>query len=72
MKLRGPGEFFGIRQHGFPEFKLADVTTDLDSLNCARRTAFEMVKDDPSLNKNPRIKTELVRRFGDIFKHYAV
>ncbi len=67
LKIRGPGEFFGLRQHGFPEFKLADITQDLDILKTARQEAFQMIKDDPALAKSRKVKKELLRKFGDIF-----
>ncbi len=49
LKLRGPGEFFGTRQHGLPELKVADLTEDFDLLRMARRDAFAIVGEDPAL-----------------------
>ncbi len=51
LKLRGPGEFFGTRQHGLPEFKLADLTSELALLQQAKEDALAMLNEDPSLNK---------------------
>jgi ATP-dependent DNA helicase RecG len=63
LKLRGPGDFFGDRQHGLPKLKIADVSQDLDVLRVVRETAQEIVKDDPLLEKgeNKGLK-ELVNR----------
>ncbi|MFH0964378.1 MAG: ATP-dependent DNA helicase RecG [Planctomycetota bacterium] len=41
MKIRGPGEFFGVRQHGLPDFQLANVIEDWNLLEQAREDAFE-------------------------------
>jgi ATP-dependent DNA helicase RecG len=49
LKLRGPGEFFGTRQHGLPEFKLADVTAEMDLLQQAREDALSILAQDPRL-----------------------
>ncbi len=40
LKIRGPGEFFGIRQSGFPDFRIADIARDGGMLNAAREEAF--------------------------------
>ncbi|MFH0839280.1 MAG: ATP-dependent DNA helicase RecG [Candidatus Omnitrophota bacterium] len=70
LKLRGPGDFFGLKQHGFPEFKIANLVSDAALLHCARREAFETVRDDPAFKKNPNLKLELIKRFGDGIKPY--
>ena len=49
LKLRGPGDFFGERQHGLPEMRIADLCTDLNILNEAREAAQELLARDPSL-----------------------
>ncbi len=45
LKLRGPGEFFGTRQHGLPEFKIGDIINDYDIIKLARADAYELVKE---------------------------
>ncbi len=50
LRIRGPGEFFGTRQHGLPELKVADLAEDFELLRMARRDAFEIVDADPGLN----------------------
>lgn len=46
LKLRGPGEFFGIRQHGLPELKIADLYKDMPILKEAQAAAAELLKKD--------------------------
>lgn len=43
MELRGTGEFFGIKQHGLPELKLADIFKDIDVLKTTNTLAKELV-----------------------------
>jgi ATP-dependent DNA helicase RecG len=50
LQLRGPGDFFGTRQSGVPEFKVADILTDTQLLDRARRDAFEIIERDPKLS----------------------
>jgi len=47
LRLRGPGEMLGTRQHGLPELKVADLASDLELLQQARRDAFAIVQGDP-------------------------
>ena len=46
LKLRGPGEFFGIRQHGLPELKIADLYRDMSILKEAQEAAAALLKKD--------------------------
>ena len=52
LQLRGPGDFFGTRQSGLPEFRVANILTDTSILNEARADAFELVARDPHLHES--------------------
>ena len=51
MEIRGPGEFFGIRQSGVLNFSCTDLNRDKDILETSRNAAFEIVGKDPQLRK---------------------
>ena len=51
LKLRGPGEFFGIRQHGLPELKIADFYKDMAILKEAQEAAEMLLRQDRELEK---------------------
>lgn len=51
LKLRGPGDFFGARQHGLPHMKLADLLTDTAELSAASATAARLWEMDPYLER---------------------
>ncbi len=66
LELRGPGEFFGVRQHGLPEFKIANLYKDIDLLKIAQNEALEVLKKDPLLEseENKNIKIKVSELFG--------
>ena len=66
LQLRGPGEFFGTRQHGLPPLKLADITKEIELLELAREDAIQLLAHDPRLSAvaNRRLRDEMVNRFG--------
>ncbi len=49
LQLRGPGDFFGDRQHGLPELKIADLLNDMSALSDAQATARALHDTDPTL-----------------------
>jgi ATP-dependent DNA helicase RecG len=51
LNLRGPGEFYGTRQSGMPDFRLANIIRDVDVIQQARDAAFELVRSDPHLER---------------------
>ncbi len=65
LRIRGPGEFFGTKQHGLPELKVADLGEDFELLRLARRDAFQMVKDDPALTApdHQELRREVLRAY---------
>lgn len=54
LKLRGPGDFFGTRQHGLPEMKIANLFEDRDILRISQRAAKSLIED--GLDKYPLLK----------------
>ncbi|HHT9113341.1 MAG TPA: ATP-dependent DNA helicase RecG [Candidatus Wunengus sp. YC65] len=67
FKLRGPGEFFGTRQHGLPELKISDLIRDFPILKQARTDAFEIVSRDPHLTQEThrKIRQKVLETFKD-------
>ena len=51
LKLRGPGDFFGSRQHGLPQMKLADLAGDMRLLSEAQKSARRLLMADPTLSQ---------------------
>ena len=51
LKQRGYGDFFGKRQHGIPDFKLADIIEDAHIAKDAKMSAFKLTEEDPHLRK---------------------
>jgi len=66
LRLRGPGEILGIRQSGLPEFKIADMIRDEEVLKIARKSAFDLVSEDPDLEKQEHrlLKDEMAKKFS--------
>lgn len=67
LKLRGPGDFFGSRQHGLPEMKIADLA-NVDYLKTASKASEEIIKNDPTLQlpEHRLLKGEVKRLFSRI------
>ena len=55
LRLRGPGELFGIRQSGEFAFRIADIYTDAELLEETSKLVDELMADDPSLSKNDHL-----------------
>ena len=65
LRIRGPGEFLGTRQHGLPELRVADLVVDVLLLEQARKDAFALVQRDPGLQtEGAPVARGLVERYG--------
>jgi ATP-dependent DNA helicase RecG len=67
LELRGPGEFYGTRQSGMPDFRLANIVRDVEIIALAREAAVELVKSDPHLEapEHGALRAALRRFWGD-------
>lgn len=65
LTLRGPGDFFGTRQHGLPEMKIANLYKDVDILKEVQQTALYIYNNDPELKsvENSLLKAKIIDTF---------
>lgn len=66
LKLRGPGDFFGERQHGLPEVRIADMLEDMVLCNQSQQAVREILDDDPELTKKEN--AALSREIENLFR----
>ena len=66
LELRGTGEFFGTKQHGLPEFKIANLFEDMPVLNMVQSLAIKILQEDPKLvlKKNENLRKMVKEKFG--------
>jgi ATP-dependent DNA helicase RecG len=74
LELRGPGEFFGTRQHGLPDFRVADPIADVALLERAREAAERILELDPQLERPEHrvLRERLLRRYAESGAYLAV
>jgi len=66
LRLRGPGELLGTRQHGLPELRIGSLIADADLITQARQDAFEIIRRDPRLElpEHRPLREAMINRFG--------
>ena len=66
LRIRGPGEFLGTRQHGrLPDLRIADLARDVRHIATAREAALVTVRSDPQLRGAPDLARAVQARWGD-------
>ncbi len=70
LQMRGPGDFFGKRQHGLPDLKIADMLGDIEVLKECQVCAKEILKSDPKLDKEENKALSLA--ISDMFRDNIV
>lgn len=66
LELRGPGDFFGSRQHGLPDLKIADLTENMDIVRESRQACEDLFREDAELKKeeNRGVRQGIARLFA--------
>jgi ATP-dependent DNA helicase RecG len=74
LKIRGPGEYFGSRQHGLTGLRIGNPLTQMQLLKKAREEAVKLVTSDPYLQERPHqpLKQKLLQRFPEYEKALVV
>lgn len=67
LEIRGPGEFFGTRQHGIPQLKIANLYNDMDILKKAQTAALDLIKKDQdfTMKEHFLLKKKIIKEFGE-------
>ncbi len=67
LELRGSGEFFGTKQHGIPEFKVANLFEDMEILKAAQNLAMKILQGDPNLEneQNLLLKKTINKKYSE-------
>jgi ATP-dependent DNA helicase RecG len=67
LRLRGPGEMMGTRQHGLPELRVANLVSDIDLLRMAQQDAGRIVQQDPQLQRPEQtvLRALLMQKYRD-------
>ncbi|MBF0560037.1 MAG: ATP-dependent DNA helicase RecG [Nitrospirae bacterium] len=71
LAIRGPGEFFGTKQSGLPDLKVANIVRDAKLLEVARKEAFALIEKDTQLQNYPELRRSIEDFWGmklDLFK----
>jgi ATP-dependent DNA helicase RecG len=63
LAIRGPGDFFGTRQSGIPDLKIANIIRDIGVLEIARKEAFDLMDTEPELGSYPLLKEVLNKKW---------
>lgn len=65
LQWRGPGKFFGVEQHGIPEFKFLDLIEDFSIISQSRKKVEQFLVNPDDLKNLERLKSELKIRYGN-------
>ncbi len=65
LEIRGPGDFFGTKQHGLPELKIANLYKDIEVMKLAQENVKALLQEDSNLEKSPGLKRYLDLYFGE-------
>ncbi len=65
LRLRGPGDFFGQRQHGLPGLRVADIGCDAQLLREAQAAADALLERDPELESCPAAAERMAELFTE-------
>ena len=70
LKLRGPGDFFGTKQHGYLNSGIINFSQDREIISRCRKKAFEIINEDPKLclSKNEKIKKEFTENYKSMLE----
>ena len=70
LKIRGPGDYFGKKQHGYMKLKIGNIIKDGSIIRIARNAAFSLIEKDPKLNKkeNILIKKQFLKYYKEMIE----